>query len=58
MAVTVEQRVAALERSVREIATAVAELARNRRMTERMTIITGRHIEETGDPGAPYPGGS
>lgn len=43
MPVTLEQRVAALERSVREIAETVAELARDRKAIVRMTAVVGRH---------------
>lgn len=49
MAVTLEQRVMALERSVREIAETVAGLVRDRTGVARMTAVVGRHPGEPVD---------
>lgn len=49
MAVTLEQRIMALERSVREIAETVAGLARDRASVAKMTAVAGRHPGEPVD---------
>lgn len=47
-----DHRVEQLEASVRELATALAELARDRDVAERMSRIVGRHPEPPRDPAA------
>jgi hypothetical protein len=47
--VTAEQRIAALERSVREIAETVAATVRTREAHERMAAVVARHADEEPD---------
>jgi hypothetical protein len=47
--VTLEQRVKALERSVREIAEVAADTARDRKAIQRLTAVAGRHPDTDAD---------